>query len=125
MMRFDPLKFRGVVIDSRKVTPGCLFAALPGAKADGHAFEFIDALEGDDELDGATVPEPVIVGEIGLSGEIRAVNNIESRIKEAQKLGFKTAIIPKYSKNHKFPEGIEIHCVSKLFDAITTALNGN
>ncbi len=67
----------------------------------------------------------VIVGEIGLSGEIRAVNNIESRIKEAQKLGFKTAIIPKYSKNHKFPDGIEIHCVSKLFDAITTALNGN
>ena len=38
MMRFDPLKFRGVVIDSRKVTPGCLFAALPGAKADGHDF---------------------------------------------------------------------------------------
>ena len=67
----------------------------------------------------------VIVGEIGLSGEIRAVNNIEARIKEAQKLGFKNAIIPKYSKNHQFPKDIKVHEVSKLFDAITTTLNGN
>ncbi len=35
-----------------------------------------------------------IVGEIGLSGEIRAVNHIEKRINEAQKLGFKRIIIP-------------------------------
>ena len=35
-----------------------------------------------------------IVGEIGLSGEIRAVNHIDKRINEAQKLGFKRIIIP-------------------------------
>jgi DNA repair protein RadA/Sms len=39
--------------------------------------------------------DTVIIGEIGLNGEIRPVSNIESRLKEAQKLGFRRAIIPK------------------------------
>ena len=38
-------------------------------------------------------------GEIGLSGEIRAVNRIESRIAEAEKLGYKQIIISKYNKS--------------------------
>ena len=37
-MDFKPSEYTGVVFDSRKVTPGCLFAALPGATVDGHAF---------------------------------------------------------------------------------------
>ena len=37
-MDFIPNRYSGVVFDSRKVKPGCLFAALPGAKADGHTF---------------------------------------------------------------------------------------
>ena len=37
-MDFKPYEYSGIVFDSRKVTPGCLFAALPGATADGHAF---------------------------------------------------------------------------------------
>ena len=37
-MDFKPNEFTGVVFDSRKVKPGCLFAALPGATVDGHAF---------------------------------------------------------------------------------------
>ena len=37
-MDFLPNKYSGVVFDSRKVKPGCLFAALPGATADGHRF---------------------------------------------------------------------------------------
>lgn len=66
----------------------------------------------------------VIIGEIGLSGEIRAVNNIEKRIKEAQKLGFKKAIIP--NANGKFGEkinGIEIVRVKRLIDAITSCVS--
>lgn len=69
-------------------------------------------------------PHTVIIGEIGLSGEIRAVNNIEKRIKEAQKLGFKKAIIP--SANGKFDEkinGIEIIRVKRLIDAITSCVS--
>ena len=37
-MDFNPADYSGVVFDSRKVRPGCLFAALPGATADGHDF---------------------------------------------------------------------------------------
>ena len=40
----------------------------------------------------------VIIGEISLSGEIRNVSNLEKRIYEAQKLGFKKAIVPKLNK---------------------------
>jgi len=45
-------------------------------------------------------------GEVGLSGEIRAVNRIEQRIAEAEKLGFEKIIVSKYNqkglKNQKF-----------------------
>ena len=37
-------------------------------------------------------------GEVGLSGEIRAVNRIEQRIAEAEKLGYKKIVISKYNK---------------------------
>ena len=40
----------------------------------------------------------VAIGEVGLTGEVRSVNFIEKRIKEAEKLGFKTCIIPESNK---------------------------
>ncbi len=40
----------------------------------------------------------VIIGEVGLTGEVRSVNMIEKRIKEAEKLGYKTCIIPESNK---------------------------
>jgi len=40
----------------------------------------------------------IVVGEVGLTGEVRAVNMIEKRIKEAEKLGFKKCIIPESNK---------------------------
>lgn len=69
----------------------------------------------------------VIIGEIGLSGEIRAVNNIEKRINEAQKLGFKKAIIPNANKdlqlaNNEF-SNIEIIKVKRLIDAISSCVS--
>lgn len=65
----------------------------------------------------------VIIGEIGLSGEIRAVNNIEKRIKEAQKLGFKKAIIPNSNKVEEKIQGIEIIKVKRLIDAISACVS--
>jgi len=45
-----------------------------------------------------SVPADTIVfGEVGLSGEIRSVSQVEQRVKEAIKLGFKTCILPKSS----------------------------
>ena len=40
----------------------------------------------------------VVIGEVGLTGEVRAVNLIDKRLKEAEKLGFKTCIIPENNK---------------------------
>ena len=42
--------------------------------------------------------ELVAIGEVGLTGEVRAVNMIEKRVKEAEKLGFKKCIIPENNK---------------------------
>lgn len=47
------------------------------------------------------VPIPkdmMIIGEVGLTGEVRRINMIEKRLKEAEKLGFKTCIIPESNK---------------------------
>ncbi len=46
-------------------------------------------------VSGRPVPaESVVFGEIGLSGEVRAVSQMEARLKEAEKLGFTRAIVP-------------------------------
>ncbi len=65
----------------------------------------------------------VIIGEISLSGEIRNVSNLEKRIYEAQKLGFKKAIIPKLSKKFTNEFNIEIIQVPRLMDAITACVS--
>ena len=45
------------------------------------------------------IPKDVVaLGEVGLTGEVRAINLIEKRLKEAEKLGFKTCIIPESNK---------------------------
>jgi DNA repair protein RadA/Sms len=54
------------------------------------------------------------VGELGLSGEIRAVSRIEQRISEAEKLGFKTIYISKFNKLPKTNFAIKIVEVSKI-----------
>lgn len=64
----------------------------------------------------------VILGEIGLSGEIRKINNIEKRILEAQKLGFSKIIIPKGNISTKKDYKIEIVEVERITDAITSCL---
>ena len=46
-----------------------------------------------------SIPRDVVaIGEVGLTGEIRAVNMIDKRIKEVEKMGFKTCIIPESNK---------------------------
>ena len=40
----------------------------------------------------------IILGEVGLTGEVRRINMIEKRVKEAEKLGFKTCLIPESNK---------------------------
>lgn len=64
----------------------------------------------------------VIIGEIGLLGEIRNVNNLEKRIKEAEKLGFKRVIVPKQSSKFSEKYSLEIIEVQRLTDAICSCV---
>lgn len=65
------------------------------------------------------------VGEIGLTGEIRRVTQVELRVKEAAKLGFKRIIIPKNNLGGwTIPKEIEVVGVATISEAIKKALNG-
>jgi len=57
-------------------------------------------------------------GEIGLSGEIRPVANGHARLNDAAKHGFKKAVIPKANVPKKTIEGLNIHGVSTLSEAL-------
>ena len=56
--------------------------------------------------------------EVGLSGEIRPVQRLEQRITEAEKLGFSTIFISKFSKLNISPNSIKIIYLSKIEDLI-------
>ncbi|MEC4989332.1 MAG: DNA repair protein RadA, partial [Oscillatoria sp. PMC 1068.18] len=63
----------------------------------------------------------VLIGEVGLGGQVRLVSQMELRLKEAAKLGFKRAIVP---KGQTLPEdlGIEVFPVAKVIEAIVAAI---
>jgi DNA repair protein RadA/Sms len=52
--------------------------------------------------------QTVIFGEVGLSGEIRSVQHIEARLKEAAKAGFRKAVTPPIRKLKDTPKGMEL-----------------
>jgi DNA repair protein RadA/Sms len=65
-------------------------------------------------------PGTVLIGEVGLGGQVRSVSQMELRLKEAAKLGFTRAIVP---KGQKYPDyNIEILPVAKVIDAIIAAI---
>ena len=70
------------------------------------------------------VPTDLIaIGELGLLGELRSVPGLERRLREAARLGFKTAIVPR-SRRGEAPQitGMTVHSVSNLREAIGHAL---
>jgi len=67
--------------------------------------------------------DAVLIGEIGLAGELRMPGQMPARLREAQKLGFKTAIVPKaIRKGEGYPKGIEIVEVRSLDQALNAAM---
>ena len=74
-------------------------------------------------LDKSVYPDMVLIGEVGLSGELRWVNQMNARLKEAAKMGFKKAIIPRrLRKGEALPSGIEVIEARSLRDAVQSAL---
>jgi DNA repair protein RadA/Sms len=66
-----------------------------GIKIDEPAADLAVALAIVSSLKDIVIDQTVVIGELGLSGEVRFVPNLEKRIKEAEKLGFKKIICPR------------------------------
>lgn len=68
-------------------------------------------------MDIALDEQTCITGEVGLAGEIRPVNRIDQRIREAEKLGFKTIIVPRGQKYNTQNLNIQVVEISRVVEA--------
>lgn len=67
----------------------------------------------------SAVSDAACMGEIGLTGEVRAVGQAEKRLYECAKMGFKTAVLPKANlKGINVPDGMKVVGVRNVFDAL-------
>ncbi len=69
-------------------------------------------------------PATAAIGEVGLTGEIRAVTGLQQRLSEASRTGFKTCIIPRHGTgNVTAPDGMELLRVRNIREAIELVLS--
>lgn len=69
-----------------------------------------------------SLPELVVMGEVGLTGEVRSIPYLEKRIQEAKKLGFTKCLVPKRGGNLEKFKDLEIIEVSSVGEALEIAL---
>lgn len=73
--------------------------------------------------DRAILPGTVLLGEIGLAGEVRAVNHCDERVAESTKLGFQRVILPRENlRSAGRPPGLKLRGVRRLIEALECAL---
>ncbi len=70
--------------------------------------------------DRVVAADTVLIGEVGLGGQLRPVSQLELRLKEAAKLGFQHAIVPKGTLLDR--HGLKITQVGRVIDALIAAL---
>ena len=72
----------------------------------------------------AIIPNDLVaIGEVGLTGEIRAVSHMSQRLGEVVRLGFSRCIIPKFgSEKWEIPKGLTVYKVRNLWEAIEVAM---
>lgn len=67
----------------------------------------------------SAVSDVVAMGEIGLTGEVRTIGQVEKRLYECFSMGFSKAVVPKGNlKGCKIPNGLEVYGVRNVFDAL-------
>jgi DNA repair protein RadA/Sms len=66
----------------------------------------------------------VAFGEVGLLGELRAVGGMERRLREAARLGFDRALVPRTRSEPPSAPGLEVIAVATVRDALAVALDG-
>ncbi len=102
-----------------------------GARIDEPAGDLAVVTAVASSLRDAPVPERmVILGEVGLTGEVRAVSRLDERLGEAAKLGFTDFLVPagnlrRSRTARERPPGLRIHAVSTVEQAIAIALSLN
>ncbi|MBX6394401.1 MAG: DNA repair protein RadA [Alicyclobacillaceae bacterium] len=70
-------------------------------------------------------PSDVYIGEVGLTGEVRAVSRVEQRLGEAVKLGFRRCVIPRgNTRGLRIPPGIDVVGVETVGEAFEAAFEG-
>ncbi len=68
--------------------------------------------------------ETVVMGEVGLTGEVRSINNVDKRVNEAAKLGFKKCIVPMENiKKLKKIDGVQVIGVKNIREALELLVN--
>jgi len=93
--------------------------AVGGVKIDEPAADLPVLLAIVSSLRNKPLPEKLVAfGEIGLAGEVRPVQRGQERLREAAKLGFRTAIIPKANASRTPIEGIEVVTVERVEEAV-------
>ncbi|WP_026460608.1 DNA repair protein RadA [Schaalia suimastitidis] len=99
-------------------------STVGGARTSEPAADLATAVAAVSALRGvAPHPHQVIIGEVGLTGEVRACTGMTQRLQEAARLGFTRAIIPSHgSQDVKAAEGMDVFTVSDLRTAVTVAL---
>ncbi|GAP04733.1 DNA repair protein RadA [Fructobacillus tropaeoli] len=98
--------------------------AAGGVKLDEPAIDLAVAVAvASSYQDKETRASDVFIGELGLTGEIRSVADLEGRLKEATKLGFSRAIVPKNNlAGLRLPDGLEVVGVTTIKEALHLAL---
>jgi DNA repair protein RadA/Sms len=96
--------------------------AVGGVRISEPAADLAVMLAIQSSLRGRALPRGFIAfGEVGLAGEVRPAPRGQERLKEAAKLGFATAIVPKANAPKKSIEGLAIHAVERIEQAIEIA----
>jgi DNA repair protein RadA/Sms len=73
-------------------------------------------------LNKSIQPRTVVIGEVGLSGEVRAVTYADRRVSESAKLGFTTVVIPSANESQIITQGVRVIGVSNIQTALETIL---
>ena len=74
-------------------------------------------------MDRVVPPDVLVVGEVGLTGEVRAVAGLELRLREAAALGFRRAIVPQNNVLEPMKVSLDIRGVATVGDALTALLS--
>ncbi len=104
-----------------KIPPGADFfvAAVGGISVTEPAADLALALAMASVVDGRAIPPDVVAfGELGLAGEVRTVAGADRRLVEAQRAGFRHALVPASVAHDAAPSGLVVHGVRTLAEAL-------